>query len=61
MYCAFSVGPWEQFAADEDLEQAVSLSGTHLIGREMKICYSTARHKPRAREDEEERKAKVGR
>lgn len=36
-----------EFVGDEDLEQAVSLSGTNLGGREMKIAYATARKPPK--------------
>lgn len=36
-----------EFVGDDDLEQAVSLSGTNLMGREMKIAYATARKPPK--------------
>ena len=39
-----------EFVADEDLEQAVSLSGAKLLGREMKVAYATARKASRTRE-----------
>ena len=42
-----------EFVADEDLEQAVSLSGAKLLGREMKVAYATARKAPRTREGRE--------
>jgi uncharacterized membrane protein YgcG len=36
-----------EFVGDEDLERAMSLSGTHLVGREMKIAYATE-NKPKS-------------